>query len=31
MLNKPSEEFVPPKYGEIIIKDGAQNVTQKRR
>ena len=29
MLNKPSEEYVPPKYGEIIIKDGAQNVTQK--
>ena len=28
MLNKPSEEFVPPKYGGIIIKDGAQNVTQ---
>lgn len=29
MLNKPSEEFVPPKYDGIIIKDGAQNVTQK--
>ena len=24
-----SEEIVPPKYGGIIIKDGAQNVTQK--
>jgi|CXWL01.1.fsa_nt_gi uncharacterized membrane protein YkvA (DUF1232 family) len=24
-----SEEIVPPKYGEIIIKEGAQNVTQK--
>ena len=29
MLNKPSEEFVPPKYDGIIIKDGAQNVTEK--
>ena len=28
MLNKPSEEFVSPKYGGIIIKEGAQNVTQ---
>jgi uncharacterized membrane protein YkvA (DUF1232 family) len=24
-----SEEIVPPKYGGIIIKDGARNVTQK--
>ncbi|MBK8616887.1 MAG: hypothetical protein IPN96_07195 [Anaerolineales bacterium] len=24
-----SEEIVPPKYGEIIIKEGAQNVTPK--
>ena len=28
MLDKPSEGLVPPKYGGIIIKDGAQNVTQ---
>ena len=29
MLNKPKEEFVaPPKYGGII-KEGAQNVTEK--
>ena len=28
MLNKPDEEFVPPKYGGII-KEGAQNVTEK--
>lgn len=28
MLNKPSEESVPQKYGETIIKDGAKNVTQ---
>ena len=27
ILNKPSEEFVPPKIGGII-KDGAQNVTE---
>ena len=28
MLNKPDEEFVPPKHGGII-KEGAQNVTEK--
>ena len=28
MLDKPDEGFIPSKYGEIIIKDGAQNVTQ---
>ena len=28
MLNKPDEEFVPPKIGGIIIKEGAQNVTE---
>ena len=29
MSNKSDEEFVPPKYGGIIIKEGAQNVTEK--
>jgi uncharacterized membrane protein YkvA (DUF1232 family) len=29
MSNKPDEELVPPKYGGIIIKEGAQNVTEK--
>jgi len=29
MSNKPNEEFVPPKYGGIIIQEGAQNVTEK--
>jgi uncharacterized membrane protein YkvA (DUF1232 family) len=29
MLNKPGEALVPPKYGGIIIKEGAQNVTEK--